>query len=276
MILIRLGLLLWKLSWTIRCTLSIQQSGRKSMVSTQEKMFRLKQLKEKAMTLPQNILPKDTAFSKLKVFVVPPTLGAHALFDNVVDSPEKADAICLCGGADINPRYYGGRPRGSGFSDRRDRLEYGLLMRYGQTKKWIGICRGAQWLGVFFGGAKLHEHINFHGGTNHPIVAPNGVPLGEVNSAHHQAIQLGTFKNTNTIRLLPLAHSPKDNILELGVILRNGHTHALLIQSHPEFGHDQTEALFRTMMEPFLAGKTTLADYTRAYQQSEFLAHKEG
>ena len=114
------------------------------------------------------------------------------------------DGLILCGGNDIDPKYYQQEINGAvNIDSARDTREFDLLRAFVEAKKPIlGICRGYQLINVFFGGS-LHQHIpqaELH--TNkqdfylaHNITAMENSVLhrlyGEnfsVNSCHHQAV----------------------------------------------------------------------------------------
>ncbi len=114
------------------------------------------------------------------------------------------DALILCGGSDIDPKYYNENINGSKDIDQeRDEKEFYLTDIFVKAKKPIlGICRGHQLLNIYFGGS-LYQHIDqseIHqiqdGDAVHEVTAKEGSILyslyGEhfcVNSNHHQAIK---------------------------------------------------------------------------------------
>ena len=88
---------------------------------------------------------------------------------------DTVDAIIFAGGADINPRYYGGdgnHPKIGPEDAERDITEFAVLRAVldRKDKPVLLICRGLQVLNVLSGGT-LHEHIadvypeNIHQGT---------------------------------------------------------------------------------------------------------------
>lgn len=115
------------------------------------------------------------------------------------------DGLILCGGNDMDPEFYGEAIDGSVNIDRpRDDAEWALLKEFIKTgKPVLGICRGFQFLNVFFGGS-LYQHIDdvqTHRGSleHYPV---HGVKAeGEsmltrmyaeeffVNSCHHQGVK---------------------------------------------------------------------------------------
>ena len=115
------------------------------------------------------------------------------------------DGLILCGGNDIDPKYYGEEIDGSVDIDRaRDDVEFALLKAFVDAGKPIlGICRGCQLINIFFAGT-LYQHIdnaNEHSSFSdfdliHRVSATKG-SIAEglyganfvVNSFHHQAIR---------------------------------------------------------------------------------------
>ncbi len=115
------------------------------------------------------------------------------------------DALILGGGPDLHPKYYGEEIKGSKNIDTaRDEAELKLAEAFIKAGKPVmGICRGAQLLNVYFGGA-LHQHIDsasLHcSGADfdlvHTVTSVRGsvahTLYGEefsVNSFHHQAVK---------------------------------------------------------------------------------------
>jgi putative glutamine amidotransferase len=100
-----------------------------------------------------------------------------------------ADVVMFTGGADIDPKFYG-EPQGKRtyLSNSRDIREKHLFdVSSARGKKFLGICRGAQFLCAMAGG-KLAQHIEGHSigfRSYHRITTSEG---GEyrVNSVHHQ------------------------------------------------------------------------------------------
>ena len=119
---------------------------------------------------------------------------------------ERYDALLLCGGCDIDPRYYGEEVNGSVDLDpRRDAAEMQLISDFLAAGKPIfGICRGCQLLNVYFGGslwqhmpnAHIHAPAVYGNYLAHGAIAMAGTPWQTlygarffVNSHHHQAVK---------------------------------------------------------------------------------------
>ena len=115
------------------------------------------------------------------------------------------DGLILCGGNDIDPRYYNEDIDGSVNIDyERDKVEFKLLKAFVDAGKPIlGICRGCQIINVFFGGSLFQDFKNSREHSSfadfdliHSVNATEGSIARElygkefvVNSFHHQAIK---------------------------------------------------------------------------------------
>ena len=132
-------------------------------------------------------------------------MGAEAITDYPPKIDTSYDGLILCGGGDIDPKYYDEPIDGSKYiSAERDEVEFALLKAYVEAGKPVfGICRGYQVINVFFGGS-MYQHIpevDLHSadeGPNpsHEITAAADSILGRlygtsfrVNSSHHQAVK---------------------------------------------------------------------------------------
>lgn len=172
-----------------------------------------------------------------------------------------AAGLVLCGGPDLEPRWYGEEPRPDAnlrVVPELDRMDWELLRgaRQGCTPVWA-ICRGMQIVNVFQGGTLWQdlpsqvpgalEHDP--GGPDEAMVHPvrvNGARdrfaelLGrngtQVNSRHHQAVhELGRG-------LVPVGDSP-DGILEV-LVLGGADWWVKGVQWHPEnLMHIETQRL---------------------------------
>ena len=128
-------------------------------------------------------------------------VGAEAISEHHQNYDDSYDGLILCGGADINPKWYNEEINGSvGIDNDMDEAEFALMDAFVKAGKPImGICRGHQFVNVFFGGS-LYQHIpeaGLHTGSKAHLVTsePNSI-LRElygtsfsVNSTHHQAVK---------------------------------------------------------------------------------------
>ena len=126
---------------------------------------------------------------------------------------DKADALLLIGGDDVEPGRYGEEtlPECGPTEPERDRFEYALLdLAVKRRMPVFGICRGMQVINVYFGGT-LYQDIPsqyettvrhrrdadmpampFHGLRIHPdshLHDVLGIDSITVNSSHHQAVK---------------------------------------------------------------------------------------
>jgi putative glutamine amidotransferase len=177
------------------------------------------------------------------------------------DDIKKCDAIVLSGGHDINPRLYN-QPDFLMYVDpkdideKRDAFEWKIMQHTEEYQKpLLGICRGLQFANVYFGGTLVPDipafgkfnHAKFKEGNdrvhlvnidvNSALYKIIGKDKGEVNSAHHQSVDMPGFG------LVVNALSP-DGIIE-GMERREpaGRSYLMLIQWHPERMTDK-ESIF--------------------------------
>lgn len=163
----------------------------------------------------------------------------------------KLDGILLSGGADIDPKVYGGEdhPAIHDLDHERDSLEIAIVKQVvNDQKPFLAICRGFQILNVALGGT-LYTHIGdqienpLQHDSNKELsrnylaheVQVNedtrlakilGKPIAKVNSWHHQGVK----------EIAPMlevtAHSP-DGLVE-GMEIPS-HPYAIAVQWHPEW-----------------------------------------
>lgn len=125
------------------------------------------------------------------------------------DRLHECDGLVLSGGIDVHPRYYGSSildfPNADKFDERRDEFEIEAFHRaLGNGLPVLGICRGLQLINCALGGTLLQDlgtrndihrgnpdkRHEVHVGDETLLAEITGVKEGDVNSAHHQAIQL--------------------------------------------------------------------------------------
>lgn len=131
--------------------------------------------------------------------------GGEADFHYLPPIDTGYDGLILCGGNDVDPKYYHEDLNGSvDIDEDRDSLEFALLKAYVEAGKPVmGICRGYQLINIFFGGT-MYQHIPeapIHtNGTDyycvHDVTADPDSIVGRlygtefsVNSAHHQTVK---------------------------------------------------------------------------------------
>jgi putative glutamine amidotransferase len=194
-------------------------------------------------------------------------LGYH--LDNFNDV-EKCNGIMLTGGHDINPRLYN-QPDFLAYVDpkdideRRDEFEWKIMRHTEENQKpLLGICRGLQFVNVYFGGTLVPDipafgkfnHGKFKNGSdrehlvdvdaNSMLYRIVGEKKGEINSAHHQSVDMPGFG------LVVNAFSP-DGIIE-GMERRDpdGKSWMMLIQWHPERMTNQENTFAKKIKHIFL------------------------
>lgn len=128
--------------------------------------------------------------------------GATAVARYKPKYSDEFDALILCGGGDVDPRYYNRENTASTNIDiLRDEAELELIAQFAQKgKRILGICRGLQIINVFFGGTLCQSIVSTtaHAGKNdvlHTVTAEKDSILYSLygrefisNSNHHQAI----------------------------------------------------------------------------------------
>ncbi len=103
--------------------------------------------------------------------------GGIAEVEHCAKFSDSFDGLILCGGNDIDPKYYGEEINGAkDFDPSRDSAEYELTKAFiAAGKPILGICRGLQMINVVLGGS-LIQHID---------CAEKHIPKNGVDSAHY-------------------------------------------------------------------------------------------
>lgn len=184
-------------------------------------------------------------------FGVMPILIPNLKEENLMEFLPQLDGLLLMGGADITPQRYGESVLGNWEGDIfRDAYEWRILDWFVQNNYPVfGICRGFQFLNVYFGGTLYqdlptqypyqvkHQDLVLYDSNFHEIYPVVGELLDDlqicknsnlVNSLHHQGVKdLGQ-------NLTILAYSQDDlveafyyNLVPKGKIMG--------VQWHPEF-----------------------------------------
>ena len=167
--------------------------------------------------------------------------GSIAVAKYLPEMDLSYDGLILCGGEDVDPKYYGEEINGSvGIDAARDTVEFALAKAYIEAgKPVLGICRGCQLLNVYFGGSLIQHldtskrHVRATEAENVHDARTVGDNIirqmyGEhfvINSSHHQAVkQLGENLEITMV-------SGEDDVVE-------GFVHKFLpviaVQWHPE------------------------------------------
>lgn len=137
------------------------------------------------------------------------------------------DAVCLPGGGDLDPSYYGQTNTNSDVNKENDTLDMEVLRIAEKIHLPIfGICRGLQCINVFYGG-NLKQHIPHHQNERHLVsYLENGQIKKQetTNSYHHQCID-------QVAPHFSILLQSEDQIVE-GII--NQEKRILAVQYHPE------------------------------------------
>ena len=190
--------------------------------------------------------------------------------DNVAEV-NQCHGVLLTGGEDVHPRFYN-KPEYvtqydlDDINEERDEFELKILEKVQhQGLPLLGICRGLQITNVYFGGTLIPDipsfgkphHTKYEEGKDryHQIEVTDGsllksmagVSEGEINSAHHQSVDL-VGKG-----LVGCAQSP-DGIIEAMERKAVGKPEPflLLVQWHPERMNDQQNPFSKNVRERFL------------------------
>ena len=128
-------------------------------------------------------------------------IGAQVVVGYPTVPEDSYDGLLLAGGADVHPKWYQEEINGSeGMDLDMDVAEFSVMDAFVKTGKPImGICRGHQFINIYFGGSLYQNipHADLHtGNKTHCIAAkPNSTLRGiygdsfSVNSTHHQAVK---------------------------------------------------------------------------------------
>ncbi len=191
---------------------------------------------------------------------------------------KKCDGLILTGGHDIHPRFYGREDymkllEKEDVNEKRDEFEFKIIQEALKANMPIlGICRGMQVFNVAMGGSMIpdvksegyHEHAKTKDGKDrrHKITIEKETTLhwivettkGEVNSAHHQAVDaIGSG-------LKVTARSP-DGIVE-GLEWADSESKPFLqlVQWHPERMSDFQNPCSKNLLEHFVLAVVSTAE----------------
>lgn len=182
---------------------------------------------------------------KYKIYVVGPAVGyANWMKCEIVNNIEEADLVLFTGGEDVTPSLYGEYAHPTTYyNNSRDTSEIKIYEKALKLdKKFIGICRGSQFLCVMSGG-KLIQHMSHP--SNHMINMYDGEPL-EVTSSHHQMMYPFNLPDkhysilgwTEGLSRMHLGGNNEEMVLPSNMepeIVYFKDTWSLCIQSHPEW-----------------------------------------
>ncbi len=168
--------------------------------------------------------------------------------------------IILSGGNDVSPELYGGDDKlSSDISTARDHCEKKVLdIAIKKKIPVFGICRGLQFINVYFGGRINQDIHQKHGDTHRPaqdhklIIKENSI----IDSLSSKGLTTNSFHNQGVF-VEDLSVSLKTFVVEEAVGLVEGLYHPHLpiaaVQWHPERG--DTRPLDTLLTKSFLARK---------------------
>ena len=139
----------------------------------------------------------------------------------------NADGIVLTGGNNVNPRRYNGKEELESVYDERDETEKKLVTLSVKYKiPLLGICRGFQYINIYFGGSVCHN-IKGHVKEKHVLISKNKrINNMLANSYHNQAVL-----KKNISKEFKIIASTEDGVVE--AISHKQHK-IIGLQWHPE------------------------------------------
>lgn len=189
---------------------------------------------------------------------------------NNIEEINKCDGVILAGGGDINPQLYH-QPGFLAYIDpkdideKRDEFEWKIMQHIEENQKpLLGICRGLQFVNVYYGGVLLPDipsfgkfnHAKFEEGkdrehkvdvdTNSLLYQITGEERGLINSSHHQSVDIPGFG------LVASALSPDGIIEGMERKEKDGKPYLMLVQWHPERMADQESNFVKKIKQSFL------------------------
>lgn len=189
----------------------------------------------------------------------------------------RCGAVLLTGGDDVDPALYShhsffNKVNIESVDKKRDEFEWKIMEQVEQKQKpLLAICRGLQFVNVFFGGALIPDmipsrklkHSKFKDGRDreHQVTLDVSSAIynivkeknGIINTGHHQCVA------TPGSGLIVTAMSPDGTIEAMEKKDKNGNPFFLLIQWHPERMKDVNSSFSKNIKESFL---DAIADQT--------------
>lgn len=173
----------------------------------------------------------------------------------------ECDGVVLTGGVDIMPENTNYQNAPKLFYPKRDQFEKEILeLALFEKKPILGICRGLQLINLYFGGDLILDlgkknlahkkgevdKINIvNVNTNSLLYHIIGQEKGEVNSAHHQAInQLANCLNISAVS--------DDGVIEAIEYKDKMSDFMVAVQWHPERMQNQNSPFTKNIRKAFL------------------------
>ncbi len=237
------------------------------------------------MFLKSNVLFKKVSMRKdIKVLVV----GGSKLYDtmfltmgcqvkhisnkyeaNIVDY-EDLDVICFTGGADVHPKMYDHTVHHKTFYNLNDDEFYDTVWERAQKHnpeiKFVGICRGSQYLCVKAGGTLIQDCQGHAVGRGHFVdtILPKGKSPYVVTSTHHQmqypvGVEHELVAWVDNLAVNPVQHiDNRVHHMELEhdyEVVWYPKIEALAFQPHPEFMIGSCRDLFILAFDKYILGE---------------------
>ena len=133
---------------------------------------------------------------------------------DAVSALDSVSGVMLTGGGDLDPRHYGQQPHPKAGAPDRERDELDLAVAraaLGRDLPILGICRGAQVLGVALGGQLLQDiGSQLAGAQEHSASGKGGAPRHWVELA--PASRLARIAGTGRIRVNSFHHQANHHL----------------------------------------------------------------
>ena len=189
--------------------------------------------------------------------------------ENAIDKFNKVSGLILTGGVDIYPELYNdweNKEDKGKYNTDRDGFEYKLLEQaVHRNLPILGICRGCQFINVFFNGSLIYDIPTIrkvdHGKIDKDTMRIHNIKVykdtllydcvkvinGDVNSSHHQSIdRLGEG--------LIISAKAADGIIEgIEYADKQGKSFLMGIQWHPERLTDFNDIFSKNIIESFVS-----------------------
>ena len=171
-------------------------------------------------------------------------LGAEGFVSLDEEDLKEADGLILPGSfQDMNPKLWGAEDQNcsNDINDELDQLQWSLLQKAAaEQKPVLGICRGMQFINVFFGGTLIQDlpcaedHKAGEPEQYHGVLIPEGTRLyeiygmmTEVNTRHHQ----GAGVIGDDLRVSAMWMEEEGIVMEA---VEHKHLPVIGVQWHPE------------------------------------------
>ncbi len=192
---------------------------------------------------------------------------------------EYPDLVVFTGGADVDPELYNeARGKYTMVNKDLDNTCLEIFHTLHRSSKFLGICRGSQFLTAMSGGS-LIQHVSGHTKSHDIILGENNETI-EVTSTHHQMLYpytlndkqfnlLGWSKHFNSETYLNGKNQEwklTKKFLEPEIVYYKN-TDALAIQGHPEFPNAtrQFKDYTLNLVERLMKGELDSMEYTNPY-----------